>query len=245
MGAATLNSRYNLAVTFLVVGLLVALVWPSMGDASGAAKRVKCINNMRQIAVAIDAYTIEHGHFPPPYLTDDAGKPMHSWRVLILPYLGETTLYERYDFNKAWDHPDNLRLGAAMPSVYRCPGDERYRSDDTTSYAAVVGDESVWPPSGTRTVGEVTDGMSKTILIVELPDARMHWMAPADPTFDSMLESISKVNTTKRFEHPHQGLSVMTFCDARTTVADMLRLDDRLRTFLTCAGGETLGEDNP
>ena len=56
---------------------------------------------------ALQAYHQANGCFPPAYIADKNGKPMHSWRVLILPYLDYDDLYKAYDFSEPWDGPKN------------------------------------------------------------------------------------------------------------------------------------------
>ena len=97
------------------------------------------------MGVALLTYHDTYGSFPPAYIADDQGRPMHSWRVLILPYLEEKSLYDRYDFSEPWDGPDNSQLAAEMPKVYRCRSDSCSLSPTDTSYLAVVGDGTIWP----------------------------------------------------------------------------------------------------
>ena len=46
---------------------------------------------------------------------------MHSWRVLILPFLDQQSLYNQYDFREPWNGPNNIKLLNSMPSVLRLP----------------------------------------------------------------------------------------------------------------------------
>ena len=115
------------------------------------------------------------------------GKPWHSWRVLLLPYLEERRLYDRYRFSEPWDGPHNRRLAAEFPTlrIYRCPSE----SPDGTScsYFAIVGDRTMWPPDGaTWNPEDAPDGLSKTLQLVEVSDSGVHWMEPRDLRFDAM-----------------------------------------------------------
>ena len=74
-----------------------------------------CKNNLKQIALALHNYHQANGCFPPAYIADKNGRPMHSWRVLILPYLELDHLYKQYNFNEPWDGPNNKKLLAARP----------------------------------------------------------------------------------------------------------------------------------
>lgn len=72
--------------------------------------------SLRKIAYALKDYHHEYDTFPPAFIADKDGKPMHSWRVLILPYLdGGGFVYDQYDFGEPWDGPNNIKLLDHMP----------------------------------------------------------------------------------------------------------------------------------
>ena len=125
LGVTVIMQRFRITAAVLGLGLLVGLLLSARGGAGPAARRNGCISNMKQIGLAVQSYESVHGHFPPAYTTDDQGNPLHSWRVLILPYLEEEELYDSIDLTKPWYHPDNLALANRMPWVYRCPADNR------------------------------------------------------------------------------------------------------------------------
>jgi Protein of unknown function (DUF1559) len=73
----------------------------SRGERPGeAARRAQCRNNLKQIALALHDYHQQYGVLPPAYVADASGRPMHSWRVLLLPFLEQQSLYDQYDFRK-------------------------------------------------------------------------------------------------------------------------------------------------
>ena len=76
---------------------------------------------------------------PLAVLVGPDGKPWHSWRVLLLPYLGYRDMFDQYDLSQPWDSTKNLRLLDKMPPVYHDPiyGDH---IGPFTHYAALVGD---------------------------------------------------------------------------------------------------------
>jgi hypothetical protein len=82
------------------------------------------------IALAMLIYERDHGTLPPAYSVDEAGRPLHSWRVLLLPYLGHQTLQDKIRLDEPWDSPNNLPLLAEMPDVYSSVGDA---ADSTTT----------------------------------------------------------------------------------------------------------------
>ena len=147
--------------------LLLGLLLPAISCAREAARRCACTNNIRQIALALLNYRQANGCFPPAYIVDKNGRPAHSWRVLILPYLEGQTLYQQYNFNEPWDGPNNKKLLAGRPPMcFVCPSDGNIRISGTacTSYAAVVGADAAWPG---KTSGKPTGDPSQTILLVE------------------------------------------------------------------------------
>src|SRR5262245_49310958 len=95
----------NLAVRLLVlVGillLLVAMLLPGYrgGAPREAARRMQCASNLRNIVVALHSYESTYGCLPPAYTIDADGKPLHSWRTLILPFIDQQLLYNQIDFS--------------------------------------------------------------------------------------------------------------------------------------------------
>ena len=107
--------------------------------------------------MAVANYHETYGCFPPAYVADGDGKPMHSWRVLILPYLGQQELYNAYDFAEPWNGPSNGKLAGRIGNIYLRSGLD---SDQihTTSFVAVVGPQTVWLGSrlgGARVVSAI------------------------------------------------------------------------------------------
>ena len=155
--------------------------------ASDAAIRMQSMNNMKMIALALHNYASAHGHFPPVATYDEDGKPLLSWRVLILPYLetGGKELYQQFRLDEPWDSPHNKKLIDKMPAEYRFPS----QPDETTSaaYFGIAGPETVFPPDHGVPFREITDGTSNTIMLVEAK-RDIPWTKPEDIPYDSMGE---------------------------------------------------------
>ena len=78
-----------------VIGLVIFMLLPEIVDyGKGPPRRMLCTNNLKQLALAMHTYNDYHKSFPPAYTTDEDGKPLHSWRVLILPFIEQRGLYE-------------------------------------------------------------------------------------------------------------------------------------------------------
>ena len=77
--------------------------------------------NLKELARAFEEYRKDHGHYPPAVVHGKGGQPLYSWRVALLPYLGEKELFDKFDKEKPWDHPTNLALLNEMPKVFAHP----------------------------------------------------------------------------------------------------------------------------
>ncbi len=82
---------------------------------------VGCRNNAQKIALALQAYCDSYGTYPPPVVNDSTGKPLYSWRVLLLPFLGHAELAKEFNYNEPWDSAENMALVRRMPGVYASP----------------------------------------------------------------------------------------------------------------------------
>jgi RNA polymerase sigma factor (sigma-70 family) len=83
-----------------------------------SSQRMRSLNNLKQILLAIHQYNDVHGYLPAD-IRDKDGKPLLSWRVVILPYLEQEQLFKQFKVDEPWDSEHNLKLLAKMPAVYR------------------------------------------------------------------------------------------------------------------------------
>ena len=164
---------------FCCSGFGIALMLPAVQAAREAARRAQCINNMKQVGLALHNYHDAYRSFPPAYIPDEDGRPMHSWRVLLLPYLEQQFLYDQYRFDEPWDSPHNRALADLMPGVYRCPSSP-VAGETITTYAMAVGPDAFSPGPDGRAAEDFPDGLSQTIAVVEMAHAEIHWMEPRD-----------------------------------------------------------------
>ena len=119
----TLSSPAFVAlVAFCLICFLLVLL-PLLTVARDASRLASCRRKLRNIALALQCYHRANGCFPPAYIADKNGKPMHSWRVLILPYMDYRWLHEAYDFTQPWDGPKNKKLVGIGLADYVCPSD--------------------------------------------------------------------------------------------------------------------------
>jgi hypothetical protein len=242
-------------IMLLICCCFICLLLPGISVAREAARRMQCQNNLKQIGLALHNYHDAYDEFPPAFLADEDGQPMHSWRVLILPFIEQRPLYEQYDFEQPWDGPENRRLLAHMPYVYQCPSDARskQRSSEWTSYVAVVDPRTAWPGSTSAKLSDFTGGTANTILVLEDQSQEILWMEPRDLTWDDAISALTShdwrmggVHRPDDFFYEYSGGRQAALADGsvrllfdgmrRDLVASLLRIDQRpdesLRDFL-------------
>ncbi len=130
-------------------GFVFDFVMPALDHCKSAYQRAECFTRIRAIDSAILRYEAENGALPPAFTVDANGKRLHSWRTLILPYLGEEAraLYEKIDLNEPWDSDANKRFAKEMPSVFRCPSNAKAKEGQTT-VSVLLGEDTLFDESG-------------------------------------------------------------------------------------------------
>jgi len=180
----------------LLFGVVFVCLTPPMGHPPEASRRSQCKNNLKYIGLALHNYHESFGRFPPAFIADSNGRPMHSWRVLLLPYFdkAQAALYAKYRFDEPWDGPNNSKLADEIVAVYNCPSDAHAhgKSDSTmTNYVAIVGSGTAWPGSRPTSIRDMKDGTSNTLLIAEVANSGIHWMEPRDLHVVQMMPTIN------------------------------------------------------
>ena len=195
-----------------------------------------CANRMKQIGLALKQYEKRYGCFPPAYVPDAKGKPMHSWRVLLLPFL-ELDVGQKYSFDEPWNGPNNRKLIDTIGKVYHCPTDSG--KCDNTSYVAVVGPGTAWPGTSSTRTSDMRDGPDKTIWIVEVADSGINWMEPRDLSFDQMDFHVNgKPHSSISSCHTRRAYVLMADCRVQSLPNTLP--PETVRALLTIAGGEVI-----
>jgi hypothetical protein len=191
LGAFVLTRRTGLSprvrswLTVWAVAFSVSI--PVVPFASGActaprdaAHRMDRTNKIKDLASAMHSYAEKHdGRMPPAALRDKAGRPLLSWRVLILPQLGEEALYEEFHLDEPWDSPHNLPLMDRMPAVYRASWPDP-TPPPHTRFQVFVGPGTPFEiAEGPHFLRDFPDGSYETLLIAEATDP-VPWTKPAD-----------------------------------------------------------------
>jgi Protein of unknown function (DUF1559) len=145
-------------------------------------------NKLHQIAIALHNYAeTNNGRLPPAATYDSEGRPLLSWRVLLLPYIEEEELYKEFHLDEPWDSPHNITLLPRMPKTYRAPPDFPVGAKpdpNSTFYQAFVGPRAGFDATrGLRMPQDFPDGTSNTILVIE-GGSTVPWSKPEDISYD-------------------------------------------------------------
>jgi hypothetical protein len=230
----------------MATGVIIAI--PAFGlikaisTAREAANRASCSCHLKQLGLALHTYHDMHGKFPPAYFVDSKGRKTHSWRAMLLPYVGGGDVYARYDFNEPWDGPNNRKLWDQMPSTYRCPSDDT-SPPNTTSYVAIVGPTTMWPGAKSGSLATIQDGSSSTIAIVEAEKLAVPWLEPTDLDEATMSMIINDPAAAAAPSSPHPYGVMVLLADGSTRFLRNEVDPNALKAMTTRAGGENVNTD--
>lgn len=210
---------------------LLGMALPAVQTAREFTTRLNSDNNLKQLGLAFHNYESAYSHFPERAKTDEDGNQLLSWRVLLLPFLEEGRLYEKFNLDEPWDSEQNKALLAEMPDVYKNPRLEL--PEGYTCYVAPYGgkDEkrTIWDIEKCS-FRNVTDGTSNTIMFVQVnADAAVPWTKPDD--FDIAAKSLIEF----LLERPKGGQATM--CDGATTQIGGVVDEEQLEALLGAADG--------
>jgi hypothetical protein len=198
-----------------------------------AAARIQSVNNLKQLALAMHSYHDANGTFPPHAVYSKDGKPLLSWRVLLLPYLEENKLYEEFKLDEPWDSEHNKKLLEKMPKLFACPAAKAGPPD--TVYQAFVGPGAGFEGKKGLKITDYTDGTSNTIMFVEAATA-VPWTKPEDLPFDPA-KPLPKLGG-----HSKGGFNASLFDGSVRFISNSVKAET-LKAAITRNGGEVLGDD--
>ena len=201
--------KKGLILVLAIMGTLALFLVASQRRNIGPAiRRMNASNRIHQIILALHNYESHYGELPPAILRDDSGRPLHSWRVLILPFAGHQELYSRIDLTLPWHDPKNQAVGAITPELYT--SEVVSLPKGFTNIRAIADEDGFLHPSRGRSLREITDAMNTTVVAVIECDHPWigHWMNPQDMDIDSFDQWHLSENAL------HEGDAVIGYANA-------------------------------
>jgi Protein of unknown function (DUF1559) len=206
--------RSGALLAVLIAVLCIGCDWfERPGQSRDASPRTKCLNNIRNLGLAIVNFTDGNkGQLPAAWNVDKQGQPLHSWRVSVVGYLDQPGVFRRYHHAEPWNSPSNSQLAQLELSIMRCPEDVGRTTD--TSYMVVVGPRTAFPGAKPRTQKEIEDhdGLAATLTVVETSDSGVNWSEPREIHFDAAIRGI-KVPGILGLSSQHTGCVLACFAD--------------------------------
>lgn len=230
--------QFYLWMVLVAAMVIVACGWFAIAvrSAKEAAIACQCQGHLNQLQLALVNYESVNGHFPPAYVVGKDGKPMHSWRVLILPFIEERSLYESYDFNEPWNGPHNSKLADKMPNIFHMPSEPP--SSSMTNIVAIAGPGTAFPGSQSTRKADFTDGLDNTILLTEITDSKINWLEPKDLHVEEMSFTINDKQKPSLSCSRKRGPFVVFGDSIHTHQVSALLQPEALRALTTIAGAE-------
>ena len=236
----------RICVPICLLALGTTLLAPAVIAARESAKRSQCICSLKGLALAMHNYHDKYRCLPPAYTVDRNGKPLHSWRVLILPYIEQNNLYEKIRLDEPWDSEYNRQFHSINIGTFQCPSAEgvlcdrhaNLRTNGNCYKSVVIGEKTAFSGAKPTSFQDFTDGTSNTILIVErlLP---ICWMDPSNEiTMGVALEGINREYSG--IGSFHTGMVNTAFADGSVQTLYENTSREKLEAMLTIAGREDM-----
>ncbi len=211
------------------VPVLIALLLPAVQAAREAARRAQCVNNFKQVGLAMHNFESANGNFPGPILGKN-GKPLLSWRVAILPYIEQATLYNQFKLDEPWDSPTNRELIKFMPSVFICPSNPTLPETGMTSYRVFTSPGALFDATNPAPkLSTVTDGLSNTLMAVE----------SSEPVIWTKPDGLPAPGPGSK----HPGGFNALFADGSVRFLKLTINPEMFQSLITKAGGEVITAD--
>lgn len=228
------GSIFKALLLILLVGFLCWMLLPQIGSGP-VSPRGRCEFSLHFLGLAMKQYHEDNGCFPPAYIADEHGRPIHSWRVLLLPYLSSSSVFAQYNFDEPWDGPNNILLLDADSTDYRCAADQRA---DTryTSYVTITGSGTVFDADGCIVLKDISDGPDNTIMLVELAESDILWTEPRDLRIEELRTQINQSKQGVSSNHA-DGANVL-FCSGRVEFLMNRTPLQAIKALSTIRGGE-------
>ncbi|MFN7731860.1 MAG: DUF1559 domain-containing protein [Pirellula sp.] len=239
---ATRRIRFAIGSSLAACGLILLLAGvfygvPALRKRISIAAQSSDLDNLKQIAAALNAYEAKYGTYPPPVVTDAAGRKLYSWRVLILPFLGYEDEYKQFQLDQPWDSPANMAILRRMPVQFASSNSADASVNQETNYVLLTGTSTLFPSTGPLARTAVKD--KPTLLVVETQNSGLVWTQPGDIDIDTMGLKIGNKGA-QEIGGLHEGVVLAADTDEKQLTLPSTIPQIVLDALATPAGGESM-----
>jgi prepilin-type N-terminal cleavage/methylation domain-containing protein len=163
----------ELLVVIAIIGILVGLLLPAVQAAREAARRMQCSNNLKQCGLALMNYESAFKVLPPSRIALSSPNFEQSWQKMILPFMEQTPLYDRFNHNLSWWNQLNVPASTVTVPTYLCPSAPQVRDVPTTALYNALGITYGQPVFGYSDYGSINAVRNGFIVSAGLPSINM------------------------------------------------------------------------
>lgn len=187
----------ELLVVIAIIAVLIGLLLPAVQAAREAARRISCVNNMKQLGLALHNYESTNASLPPSFLTQGylTGSTAtliwsNGWSAhgRILPYIEQGSMFNGINFTLRYSVPDNSTFGAMVINAFICPSEKQPQPRATATsqygvnnygwnmgawyvwggYNVSISNSAPFQVNTSRRFSDISDGLSNTIAAAEV-----------------------------------------------------------------------------
>lgn len=166
----------ELLVVIAIIAILMGLLMPAVQKVREAAARTQCLNNLKQIGLAIHNHHDNYGYFPPGGTQPSGGstsdpndRTQWNWQYHLLPFLEQQNLHDNSDYNVVDTMPVKLFYCEVRRRAQNYNGSARcdYAANAGTEYNTAKDGVIIWTDKGKLSFASITDGTSNTVMVAE------------------------------------------------------------------------------
>jgi prepilin-type processing-associated H-X9-DG protein len=249
----------KLAVIGIILILIGGVLIVAISKVRAAAHRIQCLNNLKQLGLAIHNYHDTYNRFPPAAKPNPNLSPEHrlSWVYCIVPFVESSPLFTKFDGTKAWDAEDNRFAALMTYRITQCPS---YPDRPPTSkfypthYLGItgVGKNAAELPLEDPKAGffgyerkvslkDIKDDHATTLMVMETAWASGAWTAGGPATVRGLdPEGTPYLGVPGQFGGNHPGGANAVFADASVHFLQSSLDPQVVEAMATIAGGEEI-----
>lgn len=240
------NRALEIVVVLLVFTGLFLLTFPVCSSVREAARNAKTMKKLQEVGRAIYQFDEQTGELPTNTFASD-GRALLSWRVHILPQLGERDLYHEFKLDEPWDSPHNIQLLHRIPEAYVHPEPSKtsiglthfrgfsnpgalFEKRPPRNLAMTLWGGALIESRQCHRLANLADPLEDTILVVEALEP-IEWTRPVD--LDASPGKPLPQLVVSRWKN-----SIALMADGSTRVIPQNIAENDLRALITYNGGE-------